>query len=246
MPSRRSPSLIAPKPRSAEIRLAARFDDQKPIWRTSYHHAAPLRLRRAAQRRGERAELDRGRSGEARVRFVARVAAGGEVVHPDPGGAVHPCGGRGEPARERRIGPARPVADGGAGQRCERAGAAKAVVAVERLGASDLRPAAREQVGAQRAPLRGDRPRGQRRPRPGHVPRRTGPERRRACSRSRTARRAETAPSPRAERRRPRTAPAGTSSASRIAIRAMRTLYRPRRADASTATLLRRGSRWNA
>ena len=246
MPSRRSPSSIAPKPRSAEIRLAARFDDQKPIWRTSYHHGLRSGCGDAEQRSGERAELDGGRGGEAGVRLDSPRSGRWR-------GRAPRSRRRRSPVRRPRRAGARASDRAGAarwptealGQRCERAGAAKAVVAVERLGASDLRPAARQQVGAQRAPLRGDRPRG-------HdgldeVTSRVVPGLS-AVGRVRVVglhARGETAPSRRAERRRrpPRRRVGAARAGSRFAPCARCTVrvVQPR----ARRRLLRRRSRWN-
>ena len=74
-------------------------------------------------------------------------------MDPDADRAVRPRGHGGEAAGERRVRAPQAVARPGPGKRCERRRAAEAVGAIERLGARNLRPAAREQVGAER-PLR--------------------------------------------------------------------------------------------
>ena len=153
---------------------------------------------------GEHAELDCRGGREARVLLEARVPPGAELVDPDADRAVRPSGNGSEAACECRVRAPQPVAGSDPRKRCERPRAAEAVGAIERLGARDLVPAAREQVGAERPLGRADAARRPAPPRRGCGPRRSGPGRRPACSHSRTAPRADSAAGRRAERRRSR------------------------------------------
>jgi len=70
-------------------------------------------------------------------------------VHPDPDGAVRGRRRSGEPPCQSGIGTTRCVAGADARERCELRRAPEAIVAIERLGARDLRASPREEVRTQ-------------------------------------------------------------------------------------------------